>query len=74
MTGLCRRINPAAPRSRKLGRPKGSLSVSQLDGKEDEIRHFLELGVSTTAIAKITGVARPTLYNFMSTRGLWTNP
>ena len=59
---------------RKLGRPKGSLGVSQLDGKEDEIRHFLELGVSKTAIAKITGGARPTLYSFMSTRGLWTNP
>ncbi len=42
---------------RKLGRPKGSLGVSRLDGKEDEIRHFLKLGVSKTAIAKITGVS-----------------
>ena len=40
---------------RKLGRPKGSLGVSRLDGKEDEIRRFLELGVSKTAIAKLTG-------------------
>ena len=56
----------------KLGRPKGSLGVSRLDGKEDEIRHFLELGVSKTAIAKITGVSRPILYSFMSTRGLRT--
>ena len=39
---------------RKLGRPKGSLGVSRLDGKEDEIRRFLELGVSKTAIAKPT--------------------
>ena len=54
----------------KLGRPKGSLGVSRLDGKEDEIRHFLELGVSKTAIAKITGVSRTALYSFMSTRGL----
>ena len=46
--------------------------LSRLDGKEDEIRHFLELGVSKTAIAKITGVSRPTLYSFMSTRGLRT--
>ena len=38
---------------RKLGRPKGSLGVSRLDGKEDEMRHFLDLGVSKTAIAKI---------------------
>ena len=51
---------------------KGSLGVSRLDGKEDDIRHCLELGVSKTAIAKITGVSRPTLYNFMSTRGLRT--
>ena len=53
---------------RKLGRPKGSLGVSRLDGKENEIRHFLELGVSKTAIAKITGVSRTALYSFMSTR------
>ena len=36
----------------------------------DDIRRFLELGVSRTAIAKITGVSRTTLYSFMSTRGL----
>ena len=55
---------------RKLGRPKGSLGVSRLDGKEDELRRFLKLGVSKTAIAKITGVSRTALYSFMSTRGL----
>ena len=49
---------------KKLGRPKGSLGVSRLDGREDEIRHFLNLGVSKSSIAKITGVTRPTLYNF----------
>ena len=37
---------------KKLGRPKGSLGVSRLDGKEDEIRRFLRLGVSKSAIAK----------------------
>ena len=55
---------------RKLGRPKGSLGVSRLDGKEDEIRRFLKLGVSKTAIAKLTGVSRTALYSFMTTRGL----
>ena len=40
---------------RKLGRPKGSLGVSRLNGKEDDIRRFLHLGVSKTAIAKLTG-------------------
>ena len=59
---------------RKLGRPKGSLGVSRLDGKQDDIRRFLELGVSKTAIAKITGVSRTTLYSFMSTRGLRPSP
>ena len=59
---------------KKLGRPKGALGVSRLDGKEHEIRQFLELGVSKTAIAKITGVSRSTLYNFMATRGLKLKP
>ena len=59
---------------RKLGRPKGSLGVSRLDGKEDEIRRFLDLGVPKTAIARITGVSRTALYSFMSTRGLRANP
>ena len=59
---------------RKLGRPKGSLGVSRLDGKEDEIRRFLKLGVSKTAIAKLTGVSRTALYSFMSTRGLRPSP
>ena len=39
--------------------------VSRLDGKEDEIRRFLRLGVSKSAIAKITGVSRQTLYHFI---------
>ena len=62
---------PAAGRS-LVGRPRGRWhrrsGVSRLDGKEDEIRRFLELGVSKTAIAKITGVSRTALYSFMSTR------
>ena len=59
---------------KKLGRPKGSLGVSRLDGKQDEIRRFLKLGVSKSAIAKITGVSRTTLYSFMRTRGLKPSP
>ncbi len=57
---------------KKLGRPKGALGVSLLDGREEEIRQFLTLGVSKTEIARITGVSRSTLYNFMQTRGLKT--
>ena len=53
---------------RKLGRPKRSPGVSRLNGREDEIRRFLELGVSKTAIAQLTGVSRTTLYSVMNTR------
>ena len=59
---------------RKLGRPKGSLGVSRLDGKQDQIRRFLKLGVSITSIAKITGVSRTALYSFINTRGLRPAP
>ena len=59
---------------KKLGRPKGSIGVSRLDGKEDEIRRFLNLGVSKSTIAKITGVSRQTLYHFIGTRGLSPTP
>ena len=69
------RAHPRGPRQGQgLGpqarAPEGLAGVSRLDGKEDDIRHFLELGVSKTAIAKITGVSRTTLYSFMTTRGL----
>ena len=59
---------------KKLGRPKGSLGVSRLDGKEDEIRQFINLGVSKSAIARITGVSRQTLYHFIRTRGIAPAP
>ena len=58
----------------KLGRPKGALGVSRLDGREDEIRQFLTLGVSKSSIAKITGVTRTTLYRFIASRGLKSAP
>ena len=54
----------------KLGRPKGSLGQSKLDGKEDEIRKYLKLGLNNTAIAKLMECSRPTLINFMKTRKL----
>ena len=57
---------------KKLGRPKGSYSKSVLDGKEDQIREFMEKKVSLTSISKILGVSRGTLYNFIATRQLET--
>ena len=59
---------------KKLRRPKGSLGDSRLDDKEDEIRHFLRLGVSKNTIGKITGVSRPTLYHFIDSRSLQPGP
>ena len=52
----------------KLGRSKGWLGVPHLDGKEEEIRHFLRLGVSKNAIANITDVSTPTLYHLINSR------
>ena len=48
--------------------------LSRINRKEDDIRRFLELGLSKTAIAKLTGMSRTTLYSFMSTRGLKPSP
>lgn len=54
-----------------LGRPKGSLSKhTKLSGKEEEIKELLSKKVSISAIARIVGVNRLTLTNFINTRGL----
>ena len=54
-----------------LGRPKGSLSKhTKLSGKEEEIKELLSKKVSISAIARIVGVNRLTLTNFVNTRGL----
>ena len=55
---------------KRLGRPKGRLGQSRLNGKEDEIQRLLDLKVSKASIAKITGVDRSTLYHFMRSRHL----
>ena len=41
----------------KLGRPKGALGVSRLNGKENDIQRFLDLGLSKTAIATLDWVS-----------------
>ena len=53
-----------------LGRPKGSLGKSKLDGREDEISRLLRSKVSKAAIARITGVSWLTLDRFIKSRGL----
>jgi hypothetical protein len=57
----------AAARARGpwLGRPKGSLGPSKLDGKEGEIEMLLGKRVSKASIAKILDVAPSTLHSFI---------
>ena len=52
-----------------LGRPKG-IGKSVLDGREEEIRKLLEAGVNVTNTARVLGVGRSTLRNFMRSRGI----
>lgn len=71
---LSQRTREGLARARKegktLGRPKGSISKSKLDGREDEIRKYQKLGLNKTAIAKLMECSRPTLLNFLKTRKL----
>jgi len=60
----------ARARGRPLGRPKGALGRSKLDGKEGEIRMLLEKEVSKASIARIVGVSRTALHHFIRTRKL----
>ena len=60
----------ARARGRLLGRPKGSLGTSKLNGKEEEIRMLLEKQVSKASIAKIVGVSSTNLRHFIRTRKL----
>jgi DNA invertase Pin-like site-specific DNA recombinase len=60
----------ARARGRLLGRPKGSLGKSKLDGKEGEVRMLLEKEVSKASIAKIMGVSSTNLRHFIRTRKL----
>jgi DNA invertase Pin-like site-specific DNA recombinase len=60
----------ARAKGRLLGRPKGSLGKSKLDGKEAEIRMLLGKEVSKASIAKIIGVSRTALHHFIRTRRL----
>lgn len=53
-----------------LGRRKGTIGKSKLDGKEKEIKEYLSKKVNRANIARIYGVSFPTLENFITTRGL----
>jgi DNA invertase Pin-like site-specific DNA recombinase len=55
---------------KRLGRPRGVLGKSKLDGRKAEIKTLLALRVSKASIAKITGVDRATLSHFLHSRSL----
>lgn len=59
----------ARAKGKILGRPKGH-GKSRLDGKETEITMLMEKKIPKASIAKIMGVSRSTLLNFICTRGL----
>ena len=60
----------ARAKGRLLGRPKGSLGTSKLDGKEGEIRKLLEKEVSKRSLARIMDVSTTNLRHFIRTRKL----
>lgn len=64
----------AKARGKRLGRPKGALSKSKLDGKEGDIRSLLQKRVSKASIARIMDVSPTTLHHFIKTRGLQSPP
>lgn len=54
-----------------LGRPKGTLSKkTKLSGKEDTIKELLSKRIAVSSIARILGVDRLTLANYIKTRNL----
>ncbi len=55
-----------------LGRPKGSLGVSKLDGKQEQVQELMKHKVSKSAIARMLGVSRTTLLDYIRSRNLTT--
>ena len=60
----------ARAKGKIIGRPKGVLGKSRLDGKEKEIQLLLQKDVSKSAIARILEVPDPTLRHFIKSRRL----
>jgi DNA invertase Pin-like site-specific DNA recombinase len=58
----------ARAKGRLLGRPKGALGKSRLDGKEEEIRLLLQKQVSKASIAKMSASRDPP-FTALSRRG-----
>lgn len=54
----------------RLGRPKGSTGVSRLDDKRDTIQELLRHRVSRSAIARMLGVGKTTVNDYIKSREL----
>ena len=71
---VSRRIKGALAQKKKdgvvLGRPKGSISSSKLDGKKDLIVEYLSKGVSKASLARILDTSPTTLVSYLRTRKL----
>ncbi|MBU1000956.1 MAG: recombinase family protein [Proteobacteria bacterium] len=63
-------LDAARAKGKILGRPKGAIGTSKLDGKEEEIVDLLSKGITKRALARHLNVASPTLTNFIKTRKL----
>ncbi len=51
-----------------LGRPVGALGTSKLDGKQEQIRELLKHKVAKSAVARMLGVSRTTLIDYIKSR------
>jgi DNA invertase Pin-like site-specific DNA recombinase len=59
----------------KLGRPKGRLSrITKLTGKDDLIREYIQKKIPESVQARLLGVNRQTLRNYITTRKLKPEP
>jgi DNA invertase Pin-like site-specific DNA recombinase len=63
-------LSRARAEGKLLGRPKGAIGKSKLDGNEQEIKGYLAKGVNRANIARIYGVTFPTIQNFIQSRKL----
>lgn len=61
-------LEAARAQGKTLGRPKGSLGISKLDGHEKEIADLLGMGMTRAALARHYKVAAPTLNAFLMRR------
>lgn len=55
---------------KQIGRPHGSTGFLKLEGKDEEIKKFLSLGLPRNKIALALGVSYPTIKKYISTKKL----